>query len=230
MKEFFYSEPFFENAASFKDMRIMHFKPFYDKEEYSVYDACARQFPKEVCEGILLKFNIAKIYLTGLVWQEQLFGMVGIGLSRGEELENRQAIESFFRQASIAMARRMTEDRLLRSEQRFREMITLSDKPALVFNQEGRAILVNPRFTGEFGYTQEDILNRDAWFEKAFPDPEYRKKAVTLLDSDHNPSNGTFPIRCRDGREKEISLQPVRLSDGTVVIGCDPADARQSGK
>jgi hypothetical protein len=65
----------------------------------------------------------------------------------------------------------------------------------------------------------------DAWLEKVFPDPEYRKKAVDLLDSDHSPSDGTFTIRCRDGEKIEISLRPVRLSDGTVVVECDPVDA-----
>ena len=181
LTEFFYSEPFFESAATFKDMRLMHFRPFYEEEEYSFYDACAHVFPKDLCDVFVREFNIAKIYLTGLVWQDQVFGLVGIILGRDEELENRQAIESFFRQASIALARRMTEERLSRSEQRFREMITLSDKPALVFNQEGKAILVNPRFTGEFGYTQEDIPNRDAWLEMAFPDPEYRREVTAAL-------------------------------------------------
>ncbi|MDD5685370.1 MAG: PAS domain S-box protein, partial [Methanoregulaceae archaeon] len=153
LTEFFYSEPFFESAATFKDMRVMHFRPFYEEEEYSFYDACAHVFPKDLCDVFVREFNIAKIYLTGLVWQDQVFGQVGIILGRDEELENRQAIESFFRQASIALARRMTEERLLRSDQRFFDLVTLSDKPALVFNQEGKSIIVNPGFTTEFGYT-----------------------------------------------------------------------------
>jgi len=221
VENFFYAAPFFESAASFKDMREMHFRPFYDDEQISFYDSCARIFTEEVCNTFLQAFNIGKIYLTGLVWQEKLFGLVGIFHGPGEELENKQAIESFLRQASIAIARRMTEDRLLRSEQRFRELVTSSIHPSAVIGRDGRIVLVNPRFTEEFGYTHEDVPTKGRWFEMAFPDPEYRKKAVALLDSDHVPSNGTFPIRCRDGREKEISLQPVRLSDGTVVVGCE---------
>jgi PAS domain S-box-containing protein len=221
LKEFFYAEPFFESAATFKEMRVMHFKPFYDEEEYSFFDACARIFPKEVCDAVLLKFNIAKIYLTGLVWQDQLFGQVGICLGREEVLENKQAIESFFRQASIALARRMTDERLSRSEQRFRDLVASSDHPSAVIGGDGRVILINQRFTEEFGYTQEDFPTRERWFEKAFPDLVYRQEVIAALDSDQNPSNGTFAMRCRDGREKNVVFLLVRLSDGTIVIKCD---------
>jgi PAS domain S-box-containing protein len=221
IKEFFFSDPFFESPLTLKNMREMRFRPFFEDEEISFYEHCAGQMPMNVCNAILQDFNIGKIYLTGLVWQEQLFGVVGICHGPDEVLENRQAIESFLRQASIALARRMTEERLSRSEQRFFDLVTLSDKPALVINQEGKTTLVNPGFTREFGFTHVDIPHREAWLENAFPDPESRKKAVDLLDSDHVPSNGSFTIRCRDGRERDVSLQPVHLSDGTCVIGCD---------
>jgi PAS domain-containing protein len=164
MKEFFYAEPFFENAASFKDMRVMHFRPFYDEEEYSFYDASAHLFSKETCEAISLKFNIAKIYLTGFVWQEQLFGQVGICLGRDEVLENRQAVESFLRQTSIAIARRQTADRLRRSEHRFREVIEFSPDAAALIDADGRFTFLNRRFTDLFGYTLADIPPGKEWF------------------------------------------------------------------
>jgi len=228
MKEFFYSPPFFETAASFKDMRVMHFRPFYDEEEYSVYDACARQFPKEICEAVLLKFNIAKIYLTGLVWQEQLFGMVGICLGRDEELENRQAIESFLRQASIAIARRQTEERLMRSEDRFRELVSNGVLPATVVVRDGRITLVNPRFTETFGYTKDDMPTLQEWFLKAVPDPEHRSMALSALDpglwnAGDSPAQ-TISVRCRNGDEKQAEILPVFLSDGTQVITCQVKD------
>jgi len=224
LKEFFYAEPFFESAATFKEMRVMHFKPFYDEEEYSFYDACAHIFPKEVCDAVLLKFDMAKIYLTGLVWQDQLFGQVGIGLSRDEVLENKQAIESFFRQASIALARRMTEERLLRSEQRFRDLVASSDQPSAVIDRDDRIVFINQRFSREFGYTQQDIPSREAWLEKAFPDPVYRQEAIAALGpklhKEGSPLNRTFAMQCSNGSKKNVFFRPTHLSDGTVVVEC----------
>jgi PAS domain S-box-containing protein len=227
LQEFFTSEPFLESPSSMKEMREFRFRPFFDDEEISFNDICMHQFPGELCEKFLLKCNLAKICFTGLVWQGQLFGVVGIFLRPDEVLENKQAIESFLRQSSIAIARRMTDLRLSLSEQRFRDFVLSSDHPVAVIGRDDRIVLVNPKFTDEFGYTENDIPHREALLGKAFPEPEDRKKAVDLLDSDNVPSNGSFTIRCRDGEKKEISFRPVRLSDGTVVVGCEAVpDAR----
>jgi len=222
IKDFFYSAPFFEDAITFKDMRVMHFRPFYDKEEYSVYDACARQFPDEICEAILTKFNIAKIYLTGLMWQKQLFGMVGIGLSRDEKLENKQALLSFFRQASIALARRMTEQRLLRSEKKFEDIVTGMETPAMVLDKLGTIRLLNQRFRYKFGYDMADISSWDAWLDKAFPDADYRNKVEICINKNTvnqvKSQKEIFSITCGDNSVKSASIKTVPLSDGMKAI------------
>jgi PAS domain S-box-containing protein len=224
IQEFFYAAPFNETAATFKNMREMRFSFSCDEDEFSFYDACARLFPKEVCEAVLRKFNIGKIYLIGLVWQEQLFGQVGICIGPDEVLVNQQAIESFLRQASIAIARRLTEERLLRSEQRFGELISSGLLPPAVVVRDGRISLVNPQFTGTFGYTREDIPTLQEWLAKAIPDPEYREKVVSALNPDI-PGEGdslarTFTVRCRNGDKKGVTFMPVILSDGTQVVTC----------
>src|SRR5690242_18735483 len=38
---------------------------------------------------------------------------------------------------------------------------------------------VNSCFTELFGYTRDDIPTLDAWYEKAYPDPEYRGALVS---------------------------------------------------
>ena len=228
VEDFFYAAPFFESAATFKNMREMHFRPLYAEEEISFYDSCAHIFTEEVCDTFLRTFNIGKIYLTGLVWQDRLFGLVGIFHGPGETLENKQAIESFLRQASIAIARRMTEERLFRSEKRFTDLITLMDLPAFAIEQGGRISLVNPGFTDTFGYSEEDIPTLETWFEKAFPDPVYRKEAVAESNPDGrkrgNPPNGTFEIRCRNGEVKNVVIRPLLFSDGTQVVRFDVKD------
>lgn len=222
IENFFYTAPFFESAATFKDMRVMHFKPYYDTEEYSFYDACAHLFPKELCDTFVQKFNIAQLYLTGLVWQEQLFGLVGIILGPDEELENKQAIESFLRQASIAIARRMTEERLLQSEQRFRDLVNTLNLPAVVILPDGRISLINPHFIRIFGYSHEDIPTESVLFEKAFPDPGYRQIVVAALNLGNRGSGSLTQknvyMQSKDGETKTIDLRLVHLSDGTMVV------------
>ncbi len=230
IENFFFAAPFFESAASFKDMREMHFRPFYEDEEYSFYDACAHIFSEDLCKVFLREFKIAKLYLTGLVWQDQLFGLVGIILGPDENLENRQAIESFLRQASIAIARRMTEGRLSRSEQRFTDLVTSLDLPAFAIEQGGRISLVNPGFTDTFGYSEEDIPTLETWFEKAFPDPGYGKEAFSAVNCNQRASSnlpdGTFTVRCKGGEMRNVGIRPIHLSDGNQVVTLHVKDGR----
>jgi len=227
LEEVYSSEPYFETPPHLKEMREYHFHPFFDDEKVSFHDLSARQIPEDVCDAILRTFSIGKFYSTGLVWQEQVFGMVGIGLEPDEVLENREVIESFIRQASIAMARRQTEDRLRRSEHRFREVLEFSPSAAALIDTEGRSTFLNRRFTDLFGYTLEDIPTGREWFMKAFPDDAYRREAIAAWKSDlEEAARGearprTFSVRCKDGAEKAILFRPVQLCDGTHYVTCE---------
>ncbi|RPJ54130.1 MAG: PAS domain S-box protein [Methanobacteriota archaeon] len=198
--------------------------PELGPEGLSFYDLCFRQIPEETCEEILHTWNLGKVYITFLVWGEQVFGDVGIFLPQESNLEDTQVIESFLRQASIAIARRQTEERLRRSEERFKEVVNLSPLPAAIIGSDGRYAFVNEKFTETFGYTIHDIPTGNAWFTQAFPDPIYRKTAIAAWKSDLEMAGEgqvrprTFDIRCKDGTTKTVLFEPVTLGDGTQYV------------
>ena len=168
------------------------------------------------------KYGIGRLYLIGLVWQEQLFGMVGIAMSPEEELRDKQAFESFIRQASIEIARRMTEERLSRSEKRLGDIVDLVPTPAAIIDPDGRYVHVNRQFTETFGYTLKDIPRGKEWFARAFPDPDRRKEAIAAWKMDLTNAGQieprTFEVRCKSGENKTILFRPVSLSDGTQYV------------
>jgi PAS domain S-box-containing protein len=47
IREFFFAAPFFENPLTFKTMREMHFRPFFEDEDISFYEHCMGQFPMQ---------------------------------------------------------------------------------------------------------------------------------------------------------------------------------------
>ncbi|MDD3858133.1 MAG: PAS domain S-box protein [Methanoculleus sp.] len=187
-------------------------------------DIFFEQIPEELLEEVRSTWNLGKIDLVYLVWEDQFFGTVGIFLSPDEVLEDTQAIESFVRQASIAIARRQTEDRLRRSESRFRDLIDSSPIPSAVIESDGRYAYLNRAFTALFGYTLADLSNGKDWFRLAFPDEAQRREAIAAWKADRElagpgrPRPRTFPVRCRDGKEKMIHFSPVELSDGTEYV------------
>jgi PAS domain S-box-containing protein len=186
-----------------------------------------RQIPREICEKVLTHFDIGKLYVTGLVWEDQLFGVAGIFMAPGETLEYRGVVESFLRQASLAIARQQMAGRLHRSEKRFREVMDLSPFPSALIDGEGRYISINRKFTDVFGYTIEDIPTGKIWFPQAFPDPGMRKEAITAWKDDpgrvqEGPMTPrTFDVRCKDGTMKTILFRPVTLHDGSHFVTCE---------
>jgi PAS domain S-box-containing protein len=200
------------------------FYPDLGDNYVSFHDFCFRQIPEEVCEEILRSQNIGMVYEIGLVWEEQLFGMVGIFLSPDEELKDRKVVVSFLRQASIALARRQTENRLRLSEQRLRDIVDLSPLPAALIGSDARYTFVNGKFTETLGYTLHDIPDGKAWFSQAFPDSVQRKEAIIAWKDDPGRSQKgrmqprTFDVRCKDGTKKTILFHPVTLRDGSHFV------------
>lgn len=80
---------------------------------------------------------------------------------------------------------------------------------------------INPKFTEIFGYTLTDIPNLEKWFQKAFPDIEYRKKVQNewekikseALDGKSIQAK-TLQIYSKNEGEKIIYMKPVKLENG----------------
>ncbi|MDD3112458.1 MAG: PAS domain S-box protein, partial [Methanofollis liminatans] len=222
-----FTAPRYETTQTMFGIREYIFRPEEKKGAYSLYDVCLHQIPEDICEAVLDRYNIGKCYGIGLVWRDQLFGYIGVFLPPEEELHDREAFESFIRQASIAIARRQTEERLRRSERRLREVIESSPHAAALIDAGGRYTLLNRRFTDLFGYTLEDIPTGTEWFNRAFPDEQKRREAIAAWHSDlEGAARGeagprTFLVRCRDGAEKAALFRSVGLCDGTHYVTCE---------
>ncbi|TAJ44975.1 PAS domain-containing protein [Methanofollis fontis] len=218
------SAPFNYTPERFVPLREFILNQEPGEDGVSFYDLCAGIFPRDVCDIVVRELNLGKMYGIGLVWQDQVFGIASIFFTPQEELNDRKAFESFIRQASIAIARRQTEERLRRSEHRFREVIDSSPSAAALIDADGRYTFLNRRFTDLFGYTLSDIPAGREWFKKAFPDDHARKEAIAAWKSDlAEVGRGemrprTFAVRCKSGGEKAFLFRPVELCDGTHYV------------
>ena len=220
-----FDAPYHQTPFSLRGLREFILRP--EPSSWSFYDLCFEAIPEEICEAILSRFDIAKICIMGLVWREQLFGIAGIFLPPGRELENRETVESFIRQASIALARRQTAEQLRLSEARFRDMVDSSPFGVALIDRERRFVYVNRRFVEIFGYRPDDAPTATEWTRLIFPDEGSQQEAVNAWRSDLERSvpgqvrPRTFAVRCRDGSKKAILSRVVTLCDGTEYSTCE---------
>ncbi|MEY2632718.1 MAG: hypothetical protein RIR00_1372 [Pseudomonadota bacterium] len=62
-----------------------------------------------------------------------------------------------------------------KAEQRIAAFFATSPTAVAVVRLDGRVLHLNQRFQEMFGYTQEDLPDLNAWWNLAYPDPEYRR-------------------------------------------------------
>jgi len=81
--------------------------------EEGLYGILLKTVPKVLCKSMEKLMNVKKIYILDLVKKRHFFGSVIIFLKEStSDLKNKQTIETFIKQASIAIQRRQAEERL----------------------------------------------------------------------------------------------------------------------
>jgi PAS domain S-box-containing protein len=220
-----FDAPYRQTPLSLRGLGEFVLRP--EPSPWSLYDVCFRAIPEEVCEAILERFDIDRLCFTGLVWRDRLFGIAGIFLSPGREVENRETIESFLRQVSIALARRETAEQLRLSEARFRGMLDSSPSAVALIDRDRRFAYTNQRFVEIFGYEPDSATTATEWIRLIFPDDDDRQEAIRAWRSDLERSvvdqirPRTFTIRDRDGKKKMVLSRAVTLCDGTQYVSCE---------
>jgi len=91
-------------------------------------------------------------------------------------------------------------------------------------SRNGTYEYVNARFVSMFGYTLEDVATGKKWFEKAYPDPKYRQKAITCWLNDFRKLESNevrqriFTVTCKDGATKDVEFKAVTLTNGWQLV------------
>lgn len=74
--------------------------------------------------------------------------------------------------------RKRTEEAVRRSEELFRQLFDALPLPLALTSSRGEIVRINARFTELLGYEHGDIPTMEAWCERAFPEPTYRRWAI----------------------------------------------------
>ena len=128
------------------------------------------------------------------------------------------------------------ERELQESEERFRYIAELAPFPISIIDSAGRYLYINKKFRSIFGYTLKEIPAGKAWFQKAFPDPKYRKAVVSVWKSDLEKIDQgrvrprLFKVQCKNGKERDIIFRPVRMKDNKQFMVYEDITARRKAE
>ncbi len=119
---------------------------------------------------------------------------------------------------------KLAEDALHREKEKFRVLVEESPFGVSMLEKDGTYKYINPRFIEIFGYTLEDIPTGREWFERAYPDQEYRNQVISAWISDLKEAElgearpRTFTVTCKDDSEKVILFRSVTMGTGDQFI------------
>ncbi len=127
--------------------------------------------------------------------------------------KNEQLVQELQHRETIEKARR-------ESEALFRAAVKHAPVPMLVCSGDDETVLImNNKFTEVFGYHARDIPTLEMWRTLVCPDAECRRRVELLWTGDGISGDRVVEVTvaCKDGAQKEVSVQASSLAD-TVII------------
>jgi PAS domain S-box-containing protein len=123
--------------------------------------------------------------------------------------------------------RKQIEAALRESEKKFRTFVEITPLGISLIGENGFYKYINPQFTRIFGYTIEDIPTGTDWFNKAFPNNDYRQKVIETWIEDRKQiivgqaRPRIFSVTCKDRSRKEIHFRPVTMENLDQFVICE---------
>lgn len=128
--------------------------------------------------------------------------------------------------------RRKMEEELEGEKETFYMVLENYPTGVLLTGSDGTCRYVNPEFTRITGYTIEDIPSGRELFQKAYPDPDYRKMVVDTWKRDRLSYSGSavdreFTITRIDGKSRAVNIRTTFLKNFSVTGVNDVTERRQ---
>jgi PAS domain S-box-containing protein len=164
-----------------------------------------RNVPEAVCAKIEETLNIGDIYTMGLISQGIIVAGLVILLRKGDKLEHSELIETYVRQASVALQRWITEKSLKESEKLYRSVIENIQDVFYRSDTEGNLIMASPSWVRLLGYDSPDDCIGYNIAEKFYFEPQRRKEFLDAVYRNGSVSDYEVVLKCRDSSPLYVS-------------------------
>ncbi|MCW8884245.1 MAG: CBS domain-containing protein [Motiliproteus sp.] len=156
--------------------------------------------------------------------------MVGV-LSQHRMLERLAAILS-------DEYRELSAQKAVESEARFRILFERLPLALCHVASDGQFQFINQRFTQLFGYTLNDLPDIDHWWQKAYPDEDYRRWVVSTWEQavdeaaerEWDIAPQEYNVTCSNGVEKQVVISGITLGQDFLATFVDVTQQKRVEK
>ncbi len=159
------------HSERFADLR----NGLLNKVSIPLYDIIFPSLPEDVRAEISRIIDPGDLDIVGFVRGEKILGNAAILLRNGRGISNIPLVETYVRQATIALQRRLAEDALKESEELYRNVIENIQDVYYRSDLEGKLTMASPSWASALGYgTMDECLGKDI-AEAFYYDPAQRR-------------------------------------------------------
>nr|WP_321487608.1 PAS domain S-box protein [uncultured Draconibacterium sp.] len=128
--------------------------------------------------------------------------------------------------------RKLWQEELVKSEERFRKAVLLAPIPIMVFDQDGSILYLSQGWKQFSGYTIDQMSTIKEWTEKVFPKTkakEIEESLIEIVDFDQTVFSGDYEITTHNGEKRfwNFYTSPLGESGGKKLALCIAPDITQ---
>ena len=138
---------------------------------------------------------------------------------------------------SISLRRQVSKqtNQLRKSKDKLEQIIKRLPMPMLISDKIGNIVLFNDKFTEIFGYTIEDVKNREQWLKAVYPDPDYRQKVVECWGQARAVAEGNnsdmemqvYDMVAKDGSTHSVEFKMTISEDKCLLAMNDITERKE---
>jgi len=124
-------------------------------------DLSSRFFSKNVLLILGKLLGLGEVYMIGLCRKGEILGEVVILLRGQNKIKNPELIETFIKQAAVALQRKNAEEALHQSQEEFISIFRDNHEGIVYIDEKGMILDINLRFSELFGYQLKEIKGKN---------------------------------------------------------------------
>lgn len=123
------------------------------------------------------------------------------------------------------------------AEERLFNLIESSPIPILLADELGSpATYINHQFERVLGYSLDEMTDREAWWQRVFPDPAYRQRVREAWDARIGPAIEGYgnivpmeaTLACADGSLRTFRVHATTIGDQALIMFVDLTELREA--
>jgi PAS domain S-box-containing protein len=152
-----------------------------------------------------------------LIYKNEFLGIISLGSEPVNSFTDEiiETVKSIAKVVSIKVFELLTSEKLLKSEERYRQLVETADDAIVLTNLEGRHIYHNPAYLKSLGYENDNEIGTNG-FANVHPDDIMIIKEKMAAIFSKGVLTGEYRIRHRNGlwRYRQIKTVLLRNTDG----------------